>query len=100
MTPNGGTSTGSAPVFPSTVGETVTDSSGVIWSNIGEDITMFSSAAVSWTSSTNTASYAVIYDTSSGANFVVVNFGDAQSKSNGTFAVSRPSWGWAWIAEN
>lgn len=100
VTTNGGTSTGTVPSFPTTVGQTVTDSGGVIWANVGEDVTVFSSAAVSWTSSTITASYAVVYDTSSGANIVMVNFGGSQSDSNGTFTVSPPSSGWFWVAGN
>lgn len=101
VTPNGGASSGS-PTFPTIVGETVTDSGGVIWANIGSSITVFSSAAVSWPTSTITASYAVIYDSATSVNLVKIDFGGSQSDSNGTFTVSPPAspLGWFWAAGN
>lgn len=94
VTPNGGTSTGSAPTWPTVVGETVTDGGGVIWENVGADVTTISAGSVSWTSSTITASYAVIYDSSTSVNIVLINFGGSQSDSSGTFTVAPSTTGW------
>lgn len=90
-----GTSAASAPTFPTTVGETVTDG-GVTWVNAGESVTVFSSAAVSWSSSTLTASYAVIYDSSSGSAstdplICLINFGESVASSGGTYSVTPDS---------
>lgn len=96
----GGTSGGSAPTFPTSQGQTVVDS-GVTWTCIGESIFQFSSAAVTWSSSTITAQYAVIYDAQSGTAsteplIAVVNFGGNQSSSNGNFTVTPATNGWFW----
>lgn len=93
----GGTSGASAPTWPTVVGETVTDGT-VTWACIGSSITVFSSAAVSWASSTITASYAVIYDSTSGANIAKIDFGGSQSDSSGTFTITPSSTGWFWVA--
>lgn len=100
IAPAGGTSTGSVPTFPTIVGETVTDSGSVIWANIGEDITVFSSASVSWTSSTLSASWAVVYDATSGVNIAAISFGATDSDSSGTFTVTPPSTGWFFTVGN
>lgn len=95
-----GTSGGSAPSWGTVVGETTTDGT-VTWENIGDAITVFSSGNASWTSSTITASYAVIYDSTSGYNIVMINFGGSQSDSNGTFTVSPDAvGGWFFVAVN
>lgn len=56
-----GTSGGSAPTWPTTVGATVVDG-GVTWENIGAGAVVFDAADVSWASSTITARTVVIYD--------------------------------------
>jgi hypothetical protein len=58
----------------------------------GTNVTKFDAADVSWTSSTITARYAVIYDTTPGTSatnplIAYVDFGSDQSSSNGTFAI-------------
>lgn len=89
QTPNGGTSTGSAPAFPTIVGETVTDSGGVIWANVGYSITVWSSAAAVWTTATFTAQYGVVYkSTGTGSTsplIAVINLGAGVPVSAGTF---------------
>lgn len=85
-----GTSGGSAPTWPTVVGTTVTDGS-VTWVNAGESVSVFSSASASWTSSTISASYAVLYDAQTGTSsteplIAVINIG-ALASSNGTFTV-------------
>lgn len=94
-----GTSGATAPTWPTVVGETVADGT-VTWECVGTGITVFSSGNASWASSTITADYAVVYDSTSGVNVASVNFGGAQSDSSGTFTVSPPSTGWFWIAGN
>lgn len=85
-----GTSGGTAPTWPTVVGTTVTDGS-VTWVNAGESVSVFSSASASWTSSTISASYAVLYDAQTGVStteplIAVINIG-ALASSNGTFTV-------------
>lgn len=81
-----GTSGGSAPTWPTVVGESVADNT-VTWSNYGESVSVWSSAAPSWTvpaSGTLSFQYAVIYDAQSGTGsteplICVINFGATQS---------------------
>lgn len=99
-----GTTGATTPTFPTVVGETVTDG-GAIWANIGESITVYSSAAASWTTSTITASYAVIYDANTGVTtteplICLVTFGASESDTAGTFTVTPPTTGWFWTAPN
>jgi hypothetical protein len=75
-TPNGflyrcvvaGVSGGSAPAFPTTVGQTVTDGGGggVTWACLGDAILVFTSDPVTWAGATFSTAYAVIYDAQSG----------------------------------
>ena len=93
-----GTSGASAPTWPTVVGETVTDS-GVIWTNLGESITEFGSAAVTWSSSTITAAYGVIYDSTPATQatqplIALLNFGGNQSSSSGPFTLTPSTYGW------
>ncbi len=86
-----GTSGGSAPSFPTVVGETVVDS-GVTWACLGDAALVFTSDTAQWTSATFTADYAVIYDTQSGTPsaepLIVLNtFAAAQSPAAQTFQV-------------
>lgn len=58
----------------------------------GTNVTAFDAADVSWTTSTITARYAVIYDDTPGTNatkplIAYVDFGSDQSSSAGTFSV-------------
>lgn len=97
----GGTSGGTAPTFPTVVGATVTDNT-VTWTNIGESITQWSSASASWSGSTITAAYGIIYDAQTGTAtteplIALVNFGGSVSSTNSTFTITVPSLGWFWI---
>ena len=97
----GGTSGSVAPTFPTTVGATVVDGS-VTWTCIGESIIQLSSASPSWTASTLTAAYAVIYDAQSGTAsteplIALINFGGSVSSTNSTYTITVPSLGWFWI---
>ncbi len=95
FTPNGGTSTGTHPTFPTVIGETVTDSGGVIWECAGTSITAFSSANPSWSSATFTANYGAIYDSTTGYLLFLVTFGSSLSPSSGTGTVDVTSpYGW------
>lgn len=58
----------------------------------GTNVTKFDADDVSWTSSTITARYAVIYDASPASNatrplIAYVDFGSDQSSSSGTFSI-------------
>jgi hypothetical protein len=97
-----GESGGSAPSFPTVIGETVTDG-GVTWCCMGKVITVFSSAAVSWTGATFTAYYAVLYDAQSGtySSEPLINlqtFATAESVTGATFTLTPDStYGWFYI---
>lgn len=94
-----GTSGSSVPTYPTTVGQTVADG-GVTWGCIGDAALVFSSASVSWTNASFTASYAVIYDaTPSGASnqplILLITFGMAQNPSGVNFIIlPDPTLGW------
>lgn len=84
----GGTSGGSIPTYPTTIGSTVTDGS-VVWTCVGRHIIQFDAADLSWTSSTITARGIVIYvDTGTASTSALIccdmNASD-QSSSSGTF---------------
>lgn len=76
-----GYTTGGATLASKTVGYTS-----------GTNVTKFDAADVSWTSSTITARYAVIYLSTGTAStsplIAYVDFGSNQSSSNGTFAIT------------
>lgn len=87
-----GTSGGSAPTWPTVSGQTVADGT-VTWAECGAGIHQFDAADVSWTSSTITGRYAVIYDSTPGSDATrpligLVDFGADQTTNNGTFAIT------------
>lgn len=86
-----GTSGGSAPSWPTTVGLDVTDGSAV-WVNAGESITVYSTASASWSTATISAQYGVLYDANSGTAsteplIALINFGTTISSTANTFTV-------------
>ena len=111
-TPNGflyrcvgaGTTGGSAPAFPTVVGQTVADGGvgGATWACMGDAILVFTSAAVSWPGSTFSTAYAVIYDAQSGTYtteplILLDTFATTQSPAAQTFDVIPDSvlgWGY------
>lgn len=106
-TPNGflyrcvaaGTSGGSAPTFPTIVGETVVDA-GVTWACLGDAILVFTSATPTWTTATFSASFAVIYDAQTGTSSTeplisLQTFAAPQSPSAQNYqAIPDPVLGW------
>lgn len=96
-----GTSGSSAPAWPTTTGQVVTDGTAK-WTCLSEAVMVFTSDTVSWPDATFSANYAVIYDAQSGTPsaepLIIVNsFGVAQSPSAETFEViPDPNVGW-WV---
>jgi hypothetical protein len=87
-----GTSGGSIPTYPTTFGGTVADGT-VVWMCVGRGVISFTGANVSWASSTITARYAAIYDSTPGSAatnplVALVNFGSDVVSSGGTFQIS------------
>lgn len=90
-----GTSGSSAPSYTTVVGTTFTDS-GVTWMCAGESVSVYSSAAASWSSSTISAAYGVIYDSTPGTAgtdplIALINFGGTVSSTSATFTVTPDS---------
>lgn len=96
----GGTTAGSAPTFPTVTGETVADNAAT-WACLGDAVLVFSSAMVTWTTATFSASYYVIYDAQSGTPsaeplIVLGTFASVQSPAAQNFEViPDPALGWA-----
>lgn len=87
-----GTSGASAPSWPTVVGETVTDGT-VTWTNIGTGVVQLGGANPSWSSSTISAQYAVVYDSTPGTAstdplIACINFGSTVSSTSGTFSIT------------
>jgi len=87
-----GTSGGTEPTWPTTSRMTVVDST-VTWAECGAGINIFSGANTSWTSSTLTARYAVLYDSTPATDatrplIAYVDFGADQTTNNGTFQIN------------
>lgn len=92
----GGTSGGSIPTYPTNLGGSVTDGA-VTWVNIGRGAVVLDGADISIGSSTITARYAYVYDSSPATNATrplisLVDFGADVISSAGTFAIT-------WAAE-
>lgn len=90
-----GTSAAAAPTWPTTTDGTVTDGT-VTWELVGKGFVSLGAANVTWTSSTITARYALIYDNTPATNKPLlgyVDFGADQSSSNGNFTITWASAG-------
>lgn len=86
-----GTTAGVAPTWPTTLRATVADNT-VTWAEVGPGFTRFDGDNISYTSSTITARYAVVYvdtgvDTTS-ALLGFVDFGQDESSSSGNFDIT------------
>lgn len=100
-----GTSHSSAPTWPTTVGDTVTETGGVKWCNVGTAIVVLDDDGtnLSWTSSTIAAATGlVVYADLGGATsadplIAYLDFGTTESSANGTFDVTFSSVGIAAI---
>ena len=96
---NAGTSGGSAPTWPTVIGQTVTDGS-VVWECFGSGVLQLDAADPSWASSTITARYALIYDSTPATNatrplLALIDQGAAVSSTSATFTVQLPALGFA-----
>lgn len=89
-----GTSGATQPVWPTVVGQTVTDS-GVLWSCTGESVIGVGGGTAQWQSATIAAAGAVVYDSTSGVLVSAIDFGGIVSSTNSTFTVPAPASGWA-----
>lgn len=89
-----GTSRGSGePTWSTTVGQDfLDDAASMEWENVGTSFVKLDGNDVSWTSSTITARYAVVYvdGTNGVSDYVVgyVDFGQDESSSNGNFDIN------------
>lgn len=85
-----GTSGGSEPTWPTTVGTTVVDS-GVTWLNVGRAVVVLDADDVAWASSTITARYAAIYKSTGTAGtsrlIYLADFAGDIVSTAGTFTV-------------
>lgn len=96
-----GTSGASIPTYPTVIGQTVTDG-GVTWTCVGSGILALDGADTSWASSTITARYAVIYDSTPGTDatrplIALINFGADMSSTAGTFLITWDAAGIAYV---
>lgn len=97
----GGTSGGSIPTYPTTIGGTVTDGS-VTWTCVGKGAITFDAADTSWSTATITARYAIIYDSTPGTAatnplIILVDFGADVSSTASTFQITWDAQGIAHI---
>ncbi|NIU50077.1 MAG: hypothetical protein GWN74_13570 [Thermoplasmata archaeon] len=86
-----GTSNSGEPTWDTTPGQDTTDNT-VVWTEAGRGLVTLDAANVSWTSSTITARYAIIYkDTGTASTSPLIgfiDFGQDESTTNGTFQVT------------
>ncbi|MCC7208322.1 MAG: hypothetical protein IT323_13525 [Anaerolineae bacterium] len=87
-----GTSGGSQPTWPTTIGDEVADG-GVTWTCVGRGAIIFDAADLSWANSTITARYLVVRDDTPASDATkpligLMDFGSDQTTNNGAFAVT------------
>lgn len=97
----GGTSGGSIPTYPTTIGGTVTDGT-VTWMCVATGAVVLDAADPSWASSTITARYLVVYDRTPSTDatrplIALVNFGADVSSTAATFSVTFDARGICYI---
>ena len=84
-----GTSGGSVPTYPTTIGGTVSDG-GVTWACVGSSLLVLDCADLSWSSSTISATGLVVYDSTGTSSTSVllgyIDFGATVSSTAGTFS--------------
>lgn len=98
-----GTSGGSAPTWPTTVGATVTDG-GVTWTNVGRYVVKFTSDAAVWAAAFDAGPfrYAVMYDRTPATDATrpligVITYGSDQTGGSGSFTLT-PDADAGWVA--
>ncbi len=94
-----GTAGGSAPT-QTTEGALDTSSTGAQFVNVGQSIEVWSSANVVWTSTgtLGPAQWAVIYDSTTSANLILVTFGTTQTATSGNTFTVAPDANLGWFA--
>jgi hypothetical protein len=96
-----GTSAASIPTYPTTIGSTVTDGS-VVWTCVGKGILVLDGADLSWATSTITARYCVLYDSTPATDatrplIALIDFGADMASTAGTFLVQFDAVGIAYV---
>lgn len=96
-----GTSGGSVPTYPTTYGGTVTDGT-VVWECVAQGAVTLDAADVAWPSSTLTARYCVIYDSTPATDatrplIAYIDFGADASTTAATLTVQFDAVGIAFV---
>lgn len=95
---NSGISGASQPIWPTTVGQTVSDGT-MVWNTCGSYVTALSCADPQWNNITfSGAGYLAIYSRTPATDaqrplIALVDFGGSQSITSGIFKVDAPSYG-------
>ena len=95
-----GTSAGSAPT-QTTEGALDTSSTGAVFVNAGQSIEVWSSSSFVWTASGGSigpAQWAVLYDSSTSANLMLVTFGASQTATSTNTLTVSPDATLGWFA--